>query len=231
MSTIAANCTQQGAGSVTPPGSYDFGDFGGDDSARLLRRYRLGLGLCVCAIVMVFVGLTSAYVVRRGIPAYDPASGAYSTSWEPLRLPLALLVVNTMLLVAASLTIEVARRASLAASCVWVPKKESHSAQVWSLSSLLLLAGFIAGQALVWQQLRASGEFSTSGARTAFFYVVTGTHAAHAVFGLFLVAWIVLSGLAHRSDTRRYITTDMTAWYLHSMTALWIYLFAFLLFG
>src|SRR6516225_911475 len=156
MSTIAANCTQQGAGSVTPPGSYDFGDFGGHDTARLLRRYRLGLGLCVCAIVMLFVGLTSAYVVRRGIPAYDPTSGTYSTAWEPLHLPLALLVVNTLVLIAASLTIEVARRASLAASCAPVPKQKSHSAQRWSLSSLLLLAGFIAGQKLAWQQLRAS---------------------------------------------------------------------------
>src|SRR5215472_12043142 len=164
MSTIAANCPQQGAGSVTPPGNYEFGDFGRGDSARLLRRYRLGLGLCVCAIVMLFVGLTSAYVVRRGIPAYYSASGAYSTAWEPLHLPLALLVVNTLLLVAASLTIEVARRASLAASCAAVPKRKSRSAQVWSLSSLLLLAGFIAGQTVAWQQLRASGELLTSGA-------------------------------------------------------------------
>ena len=231
MSTIAASCIQQGAGSVTPPGNYDSGDFGGDDSAWLLRRYRLGLGLCVCAIVMLFVGLTSAYVVRRGISAYDPASGAYSTAWEPLRLPLALLVVNTLVLIAASITIEVARRASRAVSCAIVPKQEDHAAQVWSVSSLLLLAGFIAGQTVAWQQLRASGELLTSGARPAFFYVLTGTHAAHAVIGLFLVAWIVLSGLTHRSAMRRYIATDLTAWYLHSMTALWIYLFVFLLIG
>lgn len=226
MSTLAPLAVRQSAGNLLPPGGLDHGDFGDDDNiARLLRRYRLGLGLCVCAIAMLFVGLTSAYVVRRGIPTFDPASGAYSTAWEPLHLPLALLFVNTLLLSAASVTLEFARRTARVA--YRVPKQKIH-ANLWTVLSLVLLAGFIAGQAGAWQQLRARGEFLASGARTAFFYVLTGTHAAHAIIGLLLVAWIALLGRT-QSISRRYIATDLTAWYLHSMTALWIYLLVFLL--
>jgi len=231
MNTLAPNHVQQLTGGFVPPRDDHPNSFGGGNhsSSRLLRRYRLGVGLWVCSIVMLFVGLSSAYVVRRGIPTYDAASATYSTAWEKLHLPMAILVVNTLVLIAASLTIEVARRVSRAAYFASVPKKEWKSVQLWSVSSLLLLTAFIAGQVVAWQQMQAKGEFLASGARAAFFYVLSGTHAVHAVIGLFLLAWIVLSALAHRSAMRRYMATDLTAWYLHSMTILWIYLLTFLL--
>lgn len=232
MSAIAPNHAQQWAGSLVPPRRGDAGNFdgGNDDTARLLRRYRLGLGLWVCSIMMLFVGFSSAYVVRRGIPTYDSASGAYSTAWEPLHLPLALLFMNLLVLVAASVTIEVGRRT--ARGCIaQVPKQKGHPARVWVLSSLGLLGGFIAGQAVAWQHLRANGEVLASGARAAFFYVLTGTHAAHALIGFFALAWLVLPGRASWSFARRYVAIDLTAWYLHSMAALWICLLGFLLVG
>jgi hypothetical protein len=37
-----------------------------------LRRARLGLGVGVLGIVMVFVSFTSAYIVRQGLPTLDP---------------------------------------------------------------------------------------------------------------------------------------------------------------
>ena len=223
MSTLAP------AGAFVPPRRYQADNFGGDDHAsRLLRRYRLGLGLWVCSILMLFVGLSSAYVVRRGIPIYDAASEAYSTAWKKLHLPMAILLVNTLLLIAASVAIEGARRVSRATYFSIVPQQEWKS-EVWSVSSLLLLSGFISGQVVAWQQMRVRGEFLASGASAAFFYVLSGTHGVHAVIGLLMLAWIVLSALAHWSATRRYIVTDLAAWYLHSMTILWIYLLLFLL--
>ena len=76
----------------------------------LLRRYRLGLALFVAAVAMLFVGFSSAYVVRRDIPTYDAGTGAYSTAWEPLRLPVTLLLINTCLLIGASGALEAVRR-------------------------------------------------------------------------------------------------------------------------
>ena len=232
MTTLAPDRTQQFSGLV-PPNSRDVGDFGGgdDDTGRLLRRYRLGLGLCVCSIVMLFVGLSSAYVVRRGVPNYDSASAAYSTAWEPLHLPLTLLLINTLVLIAASITIEAGRRAARAAAFATVPQREEKSAAIRSFAALVLLTVFLTGQAVAWQQPRARGELLARGARIAFFYVLSGTHAIHAAIGVVLLAWIALPALAPRSATRRYVATDLTAWYLHSMTVLWIYLFGFLLIG
>ena len=59
---------------------------------------------------MVFVSLTSAYVVRRGLPTFDDASRVYFRDWGSVQLPWLLLGINTALLLISSLTMERARR-------------------------------------------------------------------------------------------------------------------------
>jgi len=193
----------------------------------LLRRYRLGLALFVLAVAMLFVGFGSAYVVRRGIPTYDATAGAYSASWEPLQLPLGLLLLNTCFLILASGAIEVVRRRTPA----WENGKDEIGCGVayWLTASLVLGAGFLVGQAIAWRSLTANGQRLTTGARTAFFYVLTGAHAVHALVGILVLA--VLAVFYGRfSPMRRYLALDLSAWYLHAMTLLWICLLGFLLY-
>jgi len=230
MSTIASSEIQQQTGGFIPPDDDPARGFGGGDDAypRLLRRYRLGLGVWLCSIVMLFVSFSSAYVVRRGIPTYDAASGAYFTSWDTLHLPMVLLFANTLILIGASFTIEVARRTAREQVSKF-PHRSKGGPRVWTALSLMLLAGFVLGQAFAWQQLRAQGELPATAVRIAFFYVLTGTHAIHAIIGLFLLLWVAVLGHVHRPASERYMSTDLTAWYLHSMTVLWVYLLLFLL--
>jgi heme/copper-type cytochrome/quinol oxidase subunit 3 len=47
--------------------------------------------------------------------------------------------------------------------------------------------------------------------------------------GIALLAWIV-QRQRRWLPARRFLAVDLTAWYLHAMTVLWIYLFAFLMF-
>jgi cytochrome c oxidase subunit 3 len=193
-----------------------------------LRRYRLALALWVASIVMLFVGFSSAYVVRRGIPTYETTTGAYSAMWEPLRLPVGLLIVNTVILIAASVAIEMARQDSRADFDRHAENPAIHSSWMWILLTLLLGLGFLAGQGVVWIALRSDGHFMTTGARSAFFYVLTGTHALHSVMGILAITWIAIR-YRQRPAYKWYMGVDLTAWYLHSMTALWLYVFAFLI--
>ena len=201
--------------SLPPPGGFFLrSQVDLDEWPAKLRRYRLGLGLYIASVIMLFVGFSSAYIVRRGIPTYEAATGTYSASWEPLQLPLTLLLLNTVLLAGASAAIEIARR--------------KRPGLGWLALCLFLSVGFVVGQGIVWHRLRLDGRFMQSGARTAFFYILTGTHAFHAILGVALVCWIALR-LRHWQPVRRYVAIDLSAWYLHSMTVLWIYLFCFLL--
>src|SRR5271166_4197774 len=94
---------------------------GGDDDRRggegpnygaRLRRARLGLICGIATVCMVFISLTSAYIVRQGLPTFDDASNSYVHDWGEVHLPWVLLAINTALLLISSLTMELARRAA-----------------------------------------------------------------------------------------------------------------------
>lgn len=91
-----------GTGGQEPPP----GDDGGEDEnspgrrpSSSARRYYTAMALCIASILMFFVALAIAYLVRR-------ASGS---SWVPLHLP-RVLWANTSLLLASSWTMQSARR-------------------------------------------------------------------------------------------------------------------------
>src|SRR5580658_1805603 len=93
------------------------------DFAVRLRRARLGLIVALTAIVMIFVSYSSAYVVRQGLPTLDPRTGALVRDWLPLQLPIFLLV-NTLVLIISTLTMELARRQAV--RLAFSAEKESH---------------------------------------------------------------------------------------------------------
>ena len=85
-----------------------------------LRRARLGLICGIATVSMVFISLTSAYVVRQGLADLRRLdSNTYVRDWGEVQLPWLLLAINTAILLISSLTMEgarrdIARRAALA---------------------------------------------------------------------------------------------------------------------
>ena len=230
MSSIAQIRKHDVFGRIEPPNLRDI-QHGDDSSSRhRLRRYRLGLALFLASTGMLFVGFSSAYVVRRGIPTYDAASGAYSLTWEPLQLPVRLLLLNTVLLLAASFAAEAARKSTRTTLPARRGGKDVDRTSGWMYVSAGLAASFLVGQINAWQRLRADGYLVTSGAHTAFFYVITAAHGLHALLGVTAAGWIALRARLWSTMTR-YVATDLATWYLHSMLVLWIGLFAFLIFA
>ena len=225
MNVLSPSSPADSIGGV-PPRLDAPSSLGEDDLRSRLRRYRLALGLLIAAIAMLFIGFSSAYVVRRAIPTYDAATGAYSTSWEPIRLPLAILSLNSCLLVSASLAIEVARRK--VRGFTYGNARTERGSRLWLNVSLVLGIGFLLGQGIAWHWMAASGQLLSTGAQAAFFYVLTGTHALHALFGVLAVLVIAVFDLQAPAGR---LAVDLTAWYLHSITLLWIYLVCFLLFA
>ena len=103
-------------GGKEPPLYAGGGDSGGasggesPDYGARLRRTRLGLVTGLSSVTMIFVALSSAFVVRRGMPTFDERSLTYTHDWLTLSLPVGLLLVNTALLLLSSITVELARR-------------------------------------------------------------------------------------------------------------------------
>lgn len=192
------------------------GDDGGDGARYedAAQRYRIGMWLAIGSIAMLFTALTSAYVMRAG-----------GSGWDDIQLP-GLLWVSTGLIVASSVTIEMARRA--------LRRDEYATYRRWLTVSLLLGFGFLATQLFAWRQLAAQGIYLASNPHSSFFYLLTGLHGLHllgGILGLSFLLWRAtrtMRDVSKQATLKRRAAADAVGIYWHFMDGLWVYLFALL---
>lgn len=166
-----------------------------------------GMWVVLASITMSFAAFTSALIVRQG--------GA--NDWKHLVLP-PILYFNTLVLIASSIALEVARRQL---STYMAGPRDQAAPVRWLYVTLGLGLLFVAGQYFAWLQLRAQGLFLATNPNSSFFYVLTGIHAIHVSGGLGGLARVI-----HRlnKSVLRKSTLDATSHYWHFMGALWVYL-------
>lgn len=223
---------------VVPPPRDGWGDGRPDDHRDRLRRYRIGMFFALAAVVMLFVSFTSAYIVRQGMGTWSDASAGYVTDWKPIRLP-PVLWVNTLILLASSFTLALARR-GLARKVKASPQRavspmspttlisDQQGSFPWLGITFVLGAGFLVGQLLAWGEMRHEGIFVATNPSSSFFYVLTGTHGLHLLGGVLALAYAGLTSLLRKPLVTRFMVVDVTALYWHFMDFLWIYIFALL---
>ena len=171
-----------------------------------------GVWVFVAGVSMTFAALTSALVVRKG--------GA--VEWRHFTLPY-VLYLNTLVLLASSLTLEISRR-RVAAFMGGVKATTSNPAR-WLYATLSLGLLFLAGQYLAWRELSAQGLYLATNPSSSFFYVFTAAHALHLLGGLYAITRVIRKLNQH---VLRRATLDATAHYWHFMDVLWIYLLVLL---
>lgn len=211
-----------------------FPDSGLPNYGARLRRARLGLLCGIATVSMVFVSLTSAYVVRRGLPTFDESTRAYFRDWGSVQLPWVLLAINTALLMVSSVTMEGARR-SIARRAALAPVESIPGVSLgderrfpWLGVTIVLGLGFLLGQWIAWGELRARGFFVNTNPNSSFVYLLTAAHAVHLAGGLIALGWAGVTSLLRKPVEGRRIVVDVAAWYWHFMAVLWIYVFALL---
>jgi cytochrome c oxidase subunit 3 len=171
---------------------------------------RTGVWVGLAAITMTFAAFTSAMVIRQGA----------SNDWQHFNLP-SLLFLNTFVLLASSVVLEVARKRFAA----FDRGLQVHRSipLLWMSSVLVLGLVFLAAQYAAWLQLRAQGLYLATNPSSSFFYLFTGLHGLHIIgglLGLILVIW----RLSKRVPTLRLSTVSTVSYYWHFMDVLWIYL-------
>jgi heme/copper-type cytochrome/quinol oxidase subunit 3 len=148
-----------------------------------LRRNAIGpssvIGTLIFVVteLMLFAGFLSAFTITRA---------AYNT-WPPIgqpRLPMEETLFNTAALLASGVVLFFANRAFL---------RDPQSAKKPMLLSLALGVFFVAFQGVEWFRLLKQGLSLTSSNHGAFFYLIIGTHAAHAVAAIIALALATLS--------------------------------------
>jgi cytochrome c oxidase subunit 3 len=174
------------------------------------RTYVTGMLVGLGGVLMFFMALVSAYIVRKGMP---------NATWVPLDIP-RMLWLNTLILVASSFTLVRSR------SLFHADNEEGF--RYWWGWTTVLGVFFLVGQVIAWRQLVAAGIYLQSNPSSSFFYVFTAAHGLHLVGGV-----LALLSVAFRPTHRltRGTATEVVSIYWHFMDGLWVFLFLLLLLG
>jgi cytochrome c oxidase subunit III len=202
-----------------------------------LRRARMGLAVAMAPVFMLFISFTAVYLARRGFLSANVDDAAYLRSWVPVRLPWMLLLANTAVLIASSITIDLARRditrAAALAPVQSIPGvslgEERHFP--WLALTTVLGLLFLAGQLFVWSKLSAGGFHLAGGTSSSFVYILTAMHGLHLSGGVLALLFAHVAALLQRPIETRRIVVDIASWYWHCMAGLWIYIVVLLWFA
>jgi len=196
-----------------------------------LRRARLGLAVAMTPILMLFFSFTAVYLARRGFVGFGLGGNDYFRAWVPVQLPWLLLLANTAVLIASSIAIDFARRA-ITREAALAPVRSIPGISLgeerrspWLAVTTALGLLFLAGQLFVWRNLSSRGFHLVGGTSSSFVYMLTAMHGIHLTGGLLaLLVADVPSWLDRLHVETRRIVVDITSWYWHAMTGIWIYI-------
>lgn len=174
-----------------------------------IHPHKFTLWVGIGSILMMFAGLTSAYIVKRNQP-----------NWTSFDIPV-MFWISTAVIILSSLTLYLASKAF----------KERGMSRYRLLMAVTLGLGifFIVFQVLGFAELWEQGLTLQKNVAYSFLYVIVGIHAAHVLGGV--VSLLVMSLRAFNSKVRVYssIPLELVSTYWHFVDVLWIYLLIFLL--
>jgi cytochrome c oxidase subunit III len=188
----------------------------------------------IISIVMLFAGLTSAYMVRQG-----------EGKWLQFAMP-NLFMVSTLIILVSSATMQWAVKS--------IKNNNTGSFRTALLLTTVLGLGFVLFQYLAWQELVSQGIYfvgkikdvtapatyiaagnetladaaNSGNVAASFLYVITGLHIVHLLGGILALLFVNIKALRGKYSASNYNGVRMCATYWHFLDGLWIYLFVFL---
>lgn len=179
------------------------------EQRKRIHPHKFNLWLGIGSIVMMFAGLTSAYIVKRN-----------QANWVPFELPKAFWY-STAAIILSSITLFLAGKAF----------KERLMQRYRALVAVTLVFGvlFIVLQVIGFNNLWSVGVTLQASVSYSFLYVIVGLHGAHVIGGV--IALVLLFAKAFSRKIRNYtsLPVELVSTYWHFVDILWIYLLVFLL--
>lgn len=175
-----------------------------------IHPHKFVLWVSMASIVMMFAGLTSAYIVRSN-----------QANWLEFSLP-PIFWVSTVVIIVSSITMHYALKSFKAREMKRYRAFITITAGLGVLFAVLQCIGFIYlndhGVQLIWQG---------SNPAASFLGIITGLHILHVLGGV--IALLIIFFRAYSAKTKNYSTVpfEVAATYWHFVDILWIYLFIF----
>ncbi len=184
--------------------------------ARRVNPKKFAMWLLIIAIVMLFAGLTSAYIVRMG-----------EGNWYRFDLPVQFLY-STITILFSSLSMWWAYRSA--------KSDELTQLKLSMVLTLIFAFGFVYLQIMGWKAMVAMNLFFSdivNGDRVSasFVYALSWLHFAHIIGGIIFLMSITVRAFQSNIHRKKLLSITMCNTYWHFVGILWVYLYLFFYFA
>src|SRR5690606_27929973 len=172
---------------------------------------KFAIWLFIVSVVMIFAGLTSAFIVRQS-----------EGNWLEYELP-NILWFTSGIIILSSFFMQWALKSA--------KKDQLENLKSGLIITTLLGIVFLVGQWFSWVALVDIDVYFVGNPAGSFLYVLTGLHAVHLLSGVIFLIIMLISSFRYQVHSKRLVKLEMCATYWHFLGGLWLYLFIFLLFN
>lgn len=172
-----------------------------------MHPHKFTLYVGIASILMMFAGLTSAYVVKRNL-----------AGWEEVETPIHFWY-STVAILLSSLTVQLALRA--------FKQRSMQQYRMFVGITLLLGIAFVVFQWTGFNWMWDHGVQLRGASAGQFLYIIAGLHALHVIGGIIVLIIMFLKAFLSRTKSYNVTPVDVAASYWHFVDALWIYLLIF----
>jgi cytochrome c oxidase subunit 3 len=174
---------------------------------------KFSLWLLLLGILMLFSGLTSAYIVRKG-----------DGNWFNFELP-AVFLYSTGLILLSSITMIYAYRSA--------KKDEINGVIIGLLFTIILGVAFVISQYFGWLEMSGDGLHFVNPKEgdkvsASFLIAIAAIHLAHILAGLIYLIVMLFRTLNSQVHKKNTLQLSMCNTYWHFIGLLWVYLYFFL---
>ncbi len=176
-----------------------------------IHPHKFTLWIALGSILMMFAGLTSAYIVRRN-----------QANWLEFSMP-PVFWYSTLVILLSSLTMHLSYKSF----------KARDMARYRFLITVTAILGIVFAVLQGWGFVYLNDHGvklvgSGSNPSASFLGVITGLHALHVLGGVIALIVIFIRAYSSRIKTYNTTTIELVSTYWHFVDVLWLYLFIFL---
>jgi cytochrome c oxidase subunit 3 len=180
------------------------------DQQRKIHPHKFTLWVAIGSILMMFAGLTSAYIVKRS-----------QANWLMLEIPL-VFWFSTVTILLSSVTVHLALKG--------IKQRDMMTYRRWLVITAILGLMFLVLQIIGFYQfgendIRLIG--AGSNASYSFLLAISGLHGLHVLGGVIALVVIAIRAISISKRNYSSIPLEVAATYWHFVDLLWIYLFIF----
>jgi len=173
-----------------------------------IHPHKFTLWVGISSIVMMFAGLTSAYIVKRNL-----------ANWITFNLPV-VFWYSTAVIIFSSIAVMISRK--------YFKQGEMVKYRQWLMATTVLGILFIILQTIGFINLWNNGITLTRNVSFSFLYIIVGLHALHVAAGVIVLLIILIKSFSSRRKSYSSLPIDLISTYWYFVDFLWIYLLVFL---